>query len=125
MRYEKAVDVALLARKIAKVLELKHLDFSRIGFVRSYGSKSDAIARCHTLGKALQVGLNIPAGYVIEVISERFDKLSEEDKIKTIIHELLHIPKSFGGGFRHHNYVNNRTVKKLFKEYIKKKHIWE
>jgi len=118
MRYEKAVDIEELARKIVEKLGLVHIDLSRIGFIRSYGSKSNAVARCHALSKPLQVGLNLKAGYVIEVIAERFDKLSHEEKIKTIIHELLHIPKSFGGGFRHHDYVKPSRINKLFKRYM-------
>ncbi len=120
MKYRYAPDVEEIARNVILLLGLNHIDIRRLGFIRSYGSKSNAIARCHALSKALQVGLQEPAGYVIEVISERYDKLSEEEKIKTIIHELLHIPKTFGGGFRHHDYVNRRRVNKLYKEYMKK-----
>ena len=49
------------------------------------------------------------------------DYLKErEEKIKTIIHELMHIPKCFGGGFRQHKpYVTRRKVEKVFKEYKK------
>jgi hypothetical protein len=30
-----------------------------------------------------------------------------------------HIPKTFGGGFRHHDFVNRRTIDKLYKEFKK------
>ena len=56
--------------------------------------------------------------YVIEIISERFDKMSEVDRIKTLIHELMHVPKSFGGGFIHHNVVHERNVEKMYDRYI-------
>jgi predicted metallopeptidase len=53
----------------------------------------------------------MPAGYLIEVISERYDRLSQDEKEKVIIHELLHIPKGFAGGFRPHK--GNITRKKI------------
>ena len=56
--------------------------------------------------------------YVIEAINKRFDKMSPEDKIKTMIHELMHIPKSFGGGFIHHNIVNEKNVEQEYQRYI-------
>ena len=40
-----------------------------------------------------------------------------EEKVKTLIHELMHIPKAFGGGFRHHDVVNRKNVENLYKRY--------
>lgn len=111
-----------LAEKIVKILGLKHINLSRVAFVRSYGSKTRrVIARCHALGKVMQLGIGCDAFYVIEVISEKFDKQDGEEKIKTIIHELLHIPKTFGGGFRHHDYVSEKTINRLYKDYMQMK----
>ncbi|MDN5366876.1 MAG: hypothetical protein PWQ11_287 [Candidatus Diapherotrites archaeon] len=62
-----------------------------------------------------QLALNTKAHYVVEVIAERFDKLPEGEKEKVIIHELLHIPKSMGGGYRHHDYVSRRRVEELWR----------
>jgi len=117
VRYEVAHDVERLARRIAERLGFNWLDFSRIHFIRTYGSKSRAIARVSGLPKAFQVSLGIPAHYVVEVIAERFDRLPAAEKEKVIIHELLHIPKSMGGGYRHHNYVTRRRVEALWRKY--------
>ena len=74
------------------------------------------IARIHGLGKIWQEALNLPPSYVIEVISERYDRLCEADREKTIIHELLHIPHGFAGGFRpHKGYIDNKIVDDLFR----------
>jgi predicted metallopeptidase len=55
------------------------------------------------------------ANYVIEVISERYDRLDQEGREKVVIHELLHIPFSFGGGFRGHSgWISERNVDRLY-----------
>lgn len=121
VKYEIAEDVKKLAEEIINLLEMKHIDINRVIFLRSFGSKSKAIARCYGLERIWQKALAIKAHYIIEVISEKFDKLSQEEKEKVIIHELLHIPKSFSGGFRGHNYANSKRVKKLHEIYKKRK----
>ncbi len=96
-----------------------HVRLSGVYAVRSYGSQSRGVlARCHALGKIWQLALGIKAVYIIEVINERFEKLSKEDQDRVLVHEIMHIPKSFGGGFKHHNTVNHRTVEKMYKKYV-------
>lgn len=118
MRYSFSTEWTEKAREIAKQLRFDHIELERIACVESTGSKTrHVIARIHTLGKVMQLGMNQKPFYVIELISERFDGQSREQQIKTLVHELLHIPHSFGGGFRHHKpYVNNRTVEEEFKK---------
>ena len=58
----------------------------------------------------MQVAMQRKGFYLIEVISKRFDKLSKVEQEKVIIHELMHIPKTFGGGFTHHNVVTDKNV---------------
>jgi len=120
MKYEFSPEIHEKAKEIIEKLGLVHIQIENIACIKSYGSKSRAIARCHALGKIMQKALDRKAFYVLEFLSEKFDKLDEENKIKTIIHELMHIPKSFGGGFKHHNYVTERNVNKLYQEFIKK-----
>ena len=115
IKYHAAPDIEQQAIRIAEKTGIKH-DFSRIKFLRSTGSQSRrTLARCHAMPRVLQAALGMKAHYVIEVISEQFDKMSEEHKTKTIIHELLHVPKSMGGGFRHHDYVCNKNIEKMYK----------
>ena len=121
IKYELADDVKNIAEELVKKLGWEWIDLNSVAFVRSHGSKSrGTLARCHALGKAMQIGMGRKKGfYLVEVISKRFDKLDERDKIKTIIHELMHIPKSFGGGFIHHNLVHERNVQGVYEHYIK------
>jgi len=44
--------------------------------------------------------------------------MSEIDQIKTLIHELMHIPKSFGGGFRHHDFVCEKNIEVEYLRFI-------
>ena len=108
-------------RSIALALGMEHIDHSRLAVVRSTGTRSRRVlARCHALSRIFQDALGIRAHYVIEILSENFDRLSPEDRTRTLIHELMHIPHSFAGGFRHHSdYVNRRTVENAYREYLK------
>jgi len=120
IQYELAEDIAAKTREIVRALEMTHVDESRVACVRSKGSNSrGVIARCHGLSRIMQLALKERPHYVIEVISERFDKLSKEQRTKTLIHELMHIPYSFGGGFRTHKpYVTQRKVERMYKKFM-------
>ena len=121
MKYEFAPELQEKAEEISKFL-FPYVNIENVKCFRSYGTSSRrTIARCHGIGKIMQKAMNVSAFYVLEFLSERFDKLSEEEQIKVIIHELMHIPKCFGGGFKHHNFVTNKNVNIYYKEYKKKK----
>ncbi|MEM4152635.1 MAG: putative metallopeptidase [Candidatus Pacearchaeota archaeon] len=120
IKYQDAPDIKKRIELIVKVLELNHINPERVYCVRSYGSNSKGIiARCHALPKIMQQVLAMEPAYVIEVISETYDKQKEEEQIKTLIHELLHIPKTFGGGFLHHNVVTRAKIDKLYNKFKK------
>ena len=44
--------------------------------------------------------------------------MPKEEKVKIIIHELMHIPKTFGGGFKHHDFVTEKNVNVHYKLYL-------
>jgi len=118
IKYELAEDIQETINEIAFLL-FPHVKIDSVICIRSYGSSSRrTIARCHALGKVMQLALSRKGFYAIETISERFDKLSDEDKLKTLIHELMHIPKTFGGGFRHHDYVCEENIEIEYQKYI-------
>ncbi|MCK5624299.1 hypothetical protein KAI04_00465 [Candidatus Pacearchaeota archaeon] len=121
MKYEFAQDLQIIAEEISIML-FPHIRMNRVMCFRSYGTSSKrTIARCHALGKLMQKAMGTEAFYALEFLAERFERLSKEDQLKTIIHELMHIPISFGGGFKHHNWVTDKNVNKYFKEYNKRR----
>ncbi len=118
MRYEFAPDLQIKAEEISKML-FPHILIERIKCFRSYGTSSrGTIARCHALGKLMQKAIGIRAIYSLEFLTERFEKLNEKEQLKVIIHELMHIPKSFGGGFKHHNYVTEENVNIMYQKFV-------
>lgn len=122
IKYRIADDLMERIFEIVKTLNHNHVRLSGVYAIRSSGSKSrGTIARCHAMGKIWQLALGIKAVYIIEVISERFDKMSRADQDRVLIHEIMHIPKSFGGGFKHHDYVTDAEVEKLYLKYRKLK----
>lgn len=123
LKYVEAPDVKELVDEIIESLDLFHIVPQFVYCNRSSGSKSERIiARIHGLRRIWQEALRQPPAYVIEVISEHYDSLSDEEKEKTVIHELLHIPNGFSGGFRpHKGYIDRKRVEKLHRVLLKRR----
>ncbi len=118
MKYIYASDLQKRMEEIVKTLGFTHIDLARVKCFRSSGSSTKrTIARCHTIGKLMQKTMNIPAHYAIEFL-ERFDRMPEKEQDKVIIHELLHIPKTFGGGFRQHDFVCEQNVEIMHEKFL-------
>lgn len=125
IKYFEAEDIRERAREVVARMGWQHIDLESVYFLRSTGSSSrGTIARCHALSRPMQIALKRKGFYLVEVISERFDRMPEDEQTKVIIHELMHIPKAFGGGFIHHNLVNERTVRAAHEEYKKRGNKW-
>ncbi|MBS3052086.1 MAG: metallopeptidase [Candidatus Aenigmarchaeota archaeon] len=121
MKFENANDIKGRLNNLVGILQMGHVDIQRIFCIRSYESKSKALARIWSFPKIWQSALNMKAHYVIEVISNKFDKLSKEEQDKTLIHELMHIPKSFGGGLVPHKsfgkHIDDKKIEEMYKIY--------
>ncbi len=119
MNFTKAIDVERSISEIIKTLNMQYLTRSQIYCVRSVGSKSRAYARIWGLPRIFQIAAEYKPTYVIEVLSEHFDKLSIEEKTKVMIHELMHIPKTFSGALLSHkgryHRINKKTVEEMYK----------
>jgi predicted metallopeptidase len=124
IEYERDAEIEMAAADIVAKLGMRHIDLSRLVCMRSRGSKSRRVlARCHVMPRIMQKALGAGAVYIIEVVSENFDRLSGADRTKTMIHELMHIPATFGGGFRHHgNHVTRKNVEMMYRMYAERQH---
>lgn len=120
MQWQKDNVIQKELSKLISDLSLKHIEPSQIFAYRSHGSQARAYARIWSFPKIFQEVLNVKPAYVIEVLSEKFDKLSHENKTKVLIHELLHIPKNFSGALlphKSHGRKIGKEVERLFKAY--------
>ncbi|QGR16900.1 metallopeptidase [Sulfurisphaera ohwakuensis] len=111
MKFQYADDVKELAKIVNEKFDLK-LNLERIAFIRSQGSRSKAIARTLMLPSQWRFILSPSILYIVEVISEKYDNLTCEEKVYVILHELTHIPNSMKGGLRNHNHPHFRKIKK-------------
>lgn len=123
MDWIEAKDVQKDLKHVLQIINLPYIDSKRIHCYRTTGSKVRAYARTWAFPKIFQRALKIEPAYVIEVLSKHYDKLSEDEKKKILIHELLHIPKNFSGSLLPHQ-TRSRNLHKLanqlFKEYKRK-----
>jgi len=127
IRYVEAPDIKKLVERIVAQLEFNHINLGGVHCFRSFGSRSKrTVARVHALGKLWQRALCTHPNYIIEVISERYDVLSPSEREKILIHELLHIPKGFAGGFRpHKGYITRKRIDNLYERLSGKRAVVE
>lgn len=85
-----------------------------IAVVYNPNSRSAAAARIWGLHKIFQVAYSMRPAYVIELLP-RFAALNCPEKLKVVVHELAHIPKSASGYLRPHNRAFWRDYKSLLK----------
>lgn len=102
MKFNPAPDIQERITELVEKLPFPHIDATRIKCFRSSGSTSRANARIWSLPRIWQKALDVKAHYVIEVLAERFDNYGRKEQDKILIHELLHIPKTFSGALVPH-----------------------
>ncbi len=97
--YKEAPELKERAIVIARKLNLNHIDFDRIHFYR-YTCNTKTVAKISGFFKTLQLPYpHINPFYVITFNDHNFERESEREQNQTILHELLHIPKTFSGEF--------------------------
>lgn len=120
MTYEKAPDIKKQIDLLIKRLELTHIKEKSIHCIRSFDAKTRAYARIWGMAKVFKEVVGIEPHYIIEVNAKRFDKLPDREKVKTLIHELMHIPKTFSGALLFHrgkyHRINDREIEKILRD---------
>jgi len=120
MEWKKDSKIQKELNRLVKLLGFSHVDKSKVYCYRTIGSKARAYARIWSFPKIFQEVLNVPPSYIVEVLSEKFDRLSDDQKTRVLIHELLHIPKNFSGSLLPHRGRGrriDREVDRLYKMY--------
>jgi predicted metallopeptidase len=92
--------------------------------MRSSGATARAYARIWNLPRIWQKALGVKTYYIIEVLSEKFDPLTKEEQDRVLIHELMHIPKTFSGALLPHSFFGKRidraSVEKVYAIYLER-----
>lgn len=115
MLWNFAPDISERINFLVKHLTLDYIRPVNIVCFRSRGSVSRATARIWSLPTIWQQALDVGPHYCLEVIGEKFDRLSADDQERVLIHELLHIPKTFSGALVPHR--SRAHGRKTFRHY--------
>lgn len=117
MQYKIAPEIKRQIRLLVKQLDFKHIKVNNIHCIRSFDAKTRAYARIWGMSRLFKDVAGLTPHYIIEVNARRFDNLPEREKIKTLIHELMHIPKTFSGALLSHrgphHEINDREVERI------------
>lgn len=118
--WQDAPDIGHRALKLITNLKLDWILFERLFFYRSNYSKARAYARTWGLPSLWQRSLGVEPGYIIEVLSEHFDKLDKRNQDKVILHELTHIPRNFSGALIAHTRHKKGSFHKKLDELVER-----
>ncbi len=117
MQYKKAPDIKKRVDFLIKELHFDHIKAKNIHCIRSFDAKTRAYARIWGMAKLFSEVVGLEPNYILEVNARQFDKLPEREQMKTLIHELMHIPKTFSGALLSHrgkyHRINDRAVEKI------------
>ncbi len=120
-----APDIQKKIKSLCTHPDFSHVKTSSVHCFRSTGSKARAYARIWGLPQIFKLALNTGSHYCLEVISEKFDPLNQQNQTRTLIHELLHIPKTFSGALLPHRtgsfHLSTQRVEKIYKSFPKKR----
>lgn len=118
IEWDDAKDVKRRIQKLSKNLSLDFVSTSRVFCFRSQYAKTSAYARIWGLSRVWQKALGEKPAYILEVISEKFDRLDDKRQDEVLIHELTHIPRNFSGSLLAHTRRGKRSFKDRLNSYL-------
>ena len=122
MKYAPAPEIKAKVEVLVEKLGFTHVKVNQIHCIRSFDAKTRAIARIWGMSRLFKEVAGIDPHYIIEVNAKRFDKQSPRDQIKTLVHELMHIPKNFSGALLSHrgryHQINDKEVEKIIRNLL-------
>jgi predicted metallopeptidase len=124
LKFKRAYEEEALVKDIVEKFNWNYLNTEQIRCVFSKNSSARRVlGRIWSTPRIFSEVFETKPLYVIELLENRYTRLSERDKIKVLIHELLHIPKTFSGALSPHTKMaktlNCTTVDSLFNEYMR------
>lgn len=123
VNWKRAPDVKKRVLHLIKALNIEWVKSSKTYCFRSENAQTRAYARIWGLSRIWQLALKNEPAYVIEVISERYDRLPQLEKDKVLLHELTHIPRNFSGSLmphiRHGKRSFHKKVNLLISQYLR------
>ena len=120
VNWVEAPDIAKRSLKLITDLKMDWILYDRLFFYRSNNSRARAYARAWGLPALWQRSLGVEPGYIIEVLSEHFDKLDSRNQDKVILHELTHIPHNFSGALVAHTHRKKGSFHNKLDELIQR-----
>jgi len=122
MKYELAPEIKKQVDMLIKQLKMDYINTKNVHCIRSFDAKTRAYARIWGMSRLFKEVAGIEPNYIIEVISKKYDRLPPREQMKTLIHELMHIPKTFSGALLSHRgrnrRINDREVEKILQNII-------
>jgi len=123
MQYALAPDIKQQIDYLVGKLEFNHIRKENIHCIRSFDAKTRAYARIWGMSRLFKDVVGLEPHYIIEVIDRKYGKLNRREQIKTLIHELMHIPKTFSGALLSHrgphHRINDRQIESLFRDFLR------
>lgn len=122
LKFKRAFAEELIIKDVVNKLGLDYINSEQVRCVFSQKSSTRrTLARIWSTPRIFSYAFGTKPYYVIELIEKAYNKLNERERMKVLIHELMHIPKTFSGALKPHvnmkKTLNCKTIEELYNKY--------